>query len=181
MTPAMSTAWCSGTACTGRSCQELVCWKILFPALLTAWQLAFFLLPAQWTQMTRSHTATAESMTPWLRVGNTYEATKQQKMMQPKVRSWRAMQLVLTEIRQFSIRSPGCCGEWKSSEDCCFLESDGKGKYLILWINWKKLLSLNWQLMLRSETHRRIADLCCSVMDLAGLSIRAGRVLRKIS
>lgn len=35
--------------------------------------------------------------------------------------------------------------------------------------------------MLRSETHRRIADLCCSVMDLAGLSIRAGRVLRKIS
>lgn len=35
--------------------------------------------------------------------------------------------------------------------------------------------------MSRSETHRRIADLCCSVMDFADLSVRAGRVLRKIS
>lgn len=112
-TPAVSAAWCSGTAYTGRSCQELMWVKMLFSCYADC--LTASLLPPACPVdgMTHSHTAAVESMTLWLRVGNTYETTKQQRTMQPKVRSWREMQLVLTERRQFSFRNPGCCGEWK--------------------------------------------------------------------
>lgn len=156
--------------------------KYCSPATLTAWQLVHRLgllpptCPVVWTQMTHSHTATAESMTQWLIVGNTYQMTEQQRMIQPKVKSWREMQLVFAEGRQLSFRNSGCFGE--SLKRYCFLESDGgKGKDLILWINWKKLLSLNWQHMSRTETCWRIADLCCSVMEFAGLPVKAVRVL----
>lgn len=150
--------------------------------MLTAWQLVRRLgrLPPActvvWTQMTHSLTATAESMTQWLIAGNTYQTIEQQRMMQPEVKSWREMQLVFAERRQLLFRNSGCFGE--SLKRYCFLESDaGEGKDLILWVNWKKLLSLNWQHMSRNETGWRIADLCCSLMDFAGPPVRAVTVL----
>lgn len=159
--------------CVGQCCS---------PAVLTAWQLVHRLgclppaCPVLWTQMTHSHTATAGSMTQWLIVGNIYQTTEQQRMMQPEVKSWRQMQLVFTERRQVLFSNSGYFGE--SLKRYCFLESEVRtGKDLILRINGKKLLSLNWQHMSRNETHWRIADLCCSAMDFAGLPVRAVRIL----
>lgn len=164
----MSVVWSGGKYCC--------------PAILTAWQLVCRLgvLPPAcavvWTQMTHSHTATAESMTQWLIVGNTYHTIEQQSMMQPKVKSWREMQLVFAERRLLSFRNSECFGE--SFKRYCFLESDGgKGKDLVLWIIWKKLLSLNWQHMSQNEACWRTADFCCSVMGFAGLPVKVVRVL----
>lgn len=152
----------------------LLCWPL--GSWCTGW--AFFLLSCRvvWTRMTHSHAATAESVTQWLIVGNTYQRIERQRVMQPKVKSWGEVQLVFAERRQLSLKNYGYFGE--SLKRYCFLESDGgKGKDLILWINWKKLLSLNCQRMSRNETCWRIADLCCSVMEFAGPPVRAVRAL----